>query len=963
MPMTPSGAPEHAEERPPARAISGPLTLGELLDKSQNRSVNPPATIEDVVLTAVRETVAEVNPTSHANVTLGSSLDRDLGLDSLVRVELLTRLEDALGVRLPDDLLIDAETPRDLVKGLLRSAAVLPARAPAEAERPGRAAAELPRDLGTLVDALEWHASVHPERVHVRMLGGEPSVSEVALSYARLRDRARSIAAGLAASDVHPGESVAVMLPTSVDYFAAFMAVLFAGAVPVPLYPPSRPAQLDDYLRRQIGILENARATALVTTSEAARVARVLRAGVESLRSINTVDELETPERNDVRPPVRPADLALLQYTSGSTGSPKGVVLTHADLLANIRAMAHAAAADSNDVFVSWLPLYHDMGLIGAWLGSLTIGFPLVVMSPVSFLARPARWLRAISDHSGTLSAGPNFGFELCARKARDEDLVGVDLSSLRMLFNGAEPVSADTLERFRNRFVTYGLRPEAIAPVYGLAEAAVGLAFPPLGRGPLVDRIERESLVRSGVAVPATDGALRVVACGKALPGYEIRVVDRAGHVVEDRHEGRIEFRGPSATQGYFHNARETLRLFDGDWLDTGDLGYLACGDIFLTGRAKDLIIRAGRNLHPEALERAVSEVAGVRAGCVAVFAAPDLDAGTERLVVAAETREQEPSVREKIRAAIVNVTVDVLGTPPDEVVLLEPGSVPKTSSGKIRRSSCREMYERGTLARSRHSRLAIARVTLRSWVPRARTVRQRTAAFGNGLIVWSLVLVLGAPCALALLVVPRRSWRFAIVRGALRLVAPLAGVRLTVTGGEALQRSAGAVVVANHPSWIDGAVLASVLPGAPVFVVGGELAHHVWSGPFLRRLGVEFVQRATHEEGAADTRRMIAAARQGQTVVIFPEGRLSRVPGLRAFRLGAFLTAVEARVPVVPIVLSGTRSLLPPGHRFPRRSAVRVGICDPVTTDQAGWAGAVVLQQAARARILAECEEADIA
>ena len=397
------------------------------------------ATAEDVVLTAVRETVAEVNPTSHATVTLGSSLDRDLGLDSLVRVELLARLEDALGVRLPEDLLVDAETPRDLVEGVLRSAAVLPVRERTEVERPSRAVAELPLDVGTLVDALEWHASVHPDRVHVRLLGDDPSVSEVVLSYATLRDRARSIAAGLAASDVHPGESVAIMLPTSVEYFAVFMGVLLAGAVPVPLYPPSRPAQLDDYLRRQIGILENAQAAALVTTPEAARVARVLRAPVASLRLVKTVDDLETPGPNDVRPPVRPADVALLQYTSGSTGSPKGVVLTHADLLANIRAMAEAAAADSNDVFVSWLPLYHDMGLIGAWLGSLCIGFPLVVMSPLSFLARPARWLRAISDHRATLSAAPNFGFELCARKARDEDL------------DGRRPViAADVVQRCR---------------------------------------------------------------------------------------------------------------------------------------------------------------------------------------------------------------------------------------------------------------------------------------------------------------------------------------------------------------------------------------------------------------------------------------------------------------------------------------------------------------------------------
>jgi acyl-CoA synthetase (AMP-forming)/AMP-acid ligase II len=284
-------------------------------------------------------------------------------LDSLVRVELLSRLEDALGVRLQDELLVDAETPRDLVAGVLRSAAILPARTPTEIGRPSRAAAELPPDVATLLDALEWHASVHPDRLHVRLLGDDPSVPDATLSYATLRDRARSIAAGLAASGVLPGESVAIMLPTSVEYFAVSMGVLFAGAVPVPLYPPARPAQLDDYLRRQIGILENAHAATLVTTTEAERVARALRGPVASLRFVKTAADLERPGTSDVRPPVQPADIALLQYTSGSTGSPKGVVLTHANLLANIRAMAESADADSNDLFVSWLPLYHDMGL------------------------------------------------------------------------------------------------------------------------------------------------------------------------------------------------------------------------------------------------------------------------------------------------------------------------------------------------------------------------------------------------------------------------------------------------------------------------------------------------------------------------------------------------------------------------------------------------------------------------
>ena len=369
------------------------------------------------------------------------------------------------------------------------------------------------------------------------------------------------------------------------------------------------------------------------------RLGHLLRSNVESLRHV-VIPESLTGASEDAPPSLprpRADDLALVQYTSGSTGQPKGVALTHRNLLANIRVMGQAAAASGSDTFVSWLPLYHDMGLIGAWLGCMYFGVPLVVMSPQSFLIRPSRWLWAIHANRATMSAGPNFAYELCLAKVRDDEIEGLDLSSWRLAYNGAEPVSPATIERFGDRFAPYGFRREAMTPVYGLAESSVGLAFPPLGRGPLIDRIRRDAFVRSGRAEPAKPGEpdLRFVACGQPLPGHEIRVVDAAGNELGDRREGRIEFRGPSATAGYFNNAPATRSLFHDDWLDTGDLGYLADADLYVTGRVKDVIIRAGRNLHPAELEEAVGNLKGVRKGCVAVFASPDPSGGAERLVV----------------------------------------------------------------------------------------------------------------------------------------------------------------------------------------------------------------------------------------------------------------------------------------------------------------------------------------
>jgi fatty-acyl-CoA synthase len=421
-----------------------------------------------------------------------SRLDRDLGLGSLERVELLARLETAFGVRLPDRVVSEANTPEDLARALRVAPGIAEQEEEGSALRASIAAQKLhreARDAGvfqaeTLLDVLRYRAMQDADRAHLFVTedsdAGEPSVT---LTFGELYAAGQRCAAELARRGVPAGGRVALMLPTSRAFFVSYAGILLAGAVPVPIYPPFRADRIEEYASRQSAILSNAGVCLLLTFRQAEAVARLLKPRVSSLAEVADAEKLM--DAADKAPPPSPgalplhlsgsrarksSDTALLQYTSGSTGNPKGVVLTHANLLANMRAIGEAVELGPSDVGVSWLPLYHDMGLIGAWLTLLHFGVPLAVMSPLAFLTRPERWLKAFHKYGGTISAAPNFAYELCVRKIADKDIEGVDLSSWRAALNGAEPVNPETLERFAQRFAAHGFRRDAQLPVYGLA-------------------------------------------------------------------------------------------------------------------------------------------------------------------------------------------------------------------------------------------------------------------------------------------------------------------------------------------------------------------------------------------------------------------------------------------------------------------------------------------------------------
>jgi acyl carrier protein len=930
------------------------------------------------LLEVVREVESELHPgrKGRRGVTLDSSLERDLGLDSLGRVELLLRLEKRFGVHLPEQILPTVETPRDLLRALeSRHAAGGPAAHREPTARPGRErpgeSEELPGEgepapesARSLVEVVAWHAQRHPERQHLLLLDDDAGGK---LSYGELLERSRGVADGLRGLDLEPGATVGLMLPSEVDYFLAFLGVQLAGGIPVPLYPPVRPSQLEEHLRRQAGILRNAQAQVLVTVPEVFPLARVVRAQVETLRHLAAVPDLEKAGVGGPLAAARGEDIAFLQYTSGSTGDPKGVVLTHANLLANLRAVGEVVKLEPDDRVVSWLPLYHDMGLIGAWMGSLYYGMPLVLMSPLTFLARPLRWLEAIHRHRGTASASPNFGYELCLKRIGEEELEGLDLSSWRLALNGAEPVSPHTVERFVERFGRCGFRREAMLPVYGLAESSVALTFPPADRGPSIDAVRRDTLGAGGRAEPTDpddEHALRFVSCGLPLPGHEVRVVDEGGKELPERQQGRLQFRGPSATSGYYRNPIATRRLFDGEWLDSGDLAYIAEGEVFVTGRVKDVIIRAGRNIYPEEVEEAVGRIDRVRKGCVAVFGSTDAESGTERLVVLAETREEDEEAHDTMRREIQDVMVDLLGMPADEVVLAPPHAVLKTSSGKIRRSASRELYEAGEIGKKPPPAVwQVVRLAWSSVVPALGRARRRLGALGYAAWFWLVVGAVTLPVWALLLVVPGLGRRRRLARRIARGVARAVGVPIRVQGLQRFPARGPWVAAANHASYLDPFVLVAALPPDGAYVAKRELVGSVLPRSVLGRLGTVFVERFEAAKSLEDARGAATALGRGQSLVAFPEGTFTRAPGLRAFRLGAFAAAAQAGTPVVPVALRGTRSLLRAGSWIPRRGPVVVHVAEPQAPRGDDWEAAVALRDAVRAKVLERCGEPDLA
>jgi acyl-CoA synthetase (AMP-forming)/AMP-acid ligase II len=514
------------------------------------------------------------------------------------------------------------------------------------------------------------------------------------VGWAEIRERALAVCGGLRELGVGRGERVALVFPTGLEFFEAFFGTLLAGAVPVPLYPPVRLGRLDEYVRRTARMLEVTRAVLVLADS---RVRRILGEPVAMARprlGCRTVEEVRRPGGEAV--PVAPSDLALVQFSSGTTVDPKPVALSHRAILAQTEIL-NGCWRDTDDLrhsCVSWLPLYHDMGLIGCVFPALSRDASLTLIGPELFVARPSLWLRALSRHRATISPAPNFGYALCLNRISDAEMEGVDLSSWRTALDGAEAVSPEVVRAFCERFARWGFRPEALTPVYGLSEAALAVTFSELGRPFRSLKVDREELARAGVVREQDDGR-EIVSVGRPLPGFRLEVRDDLGRPLPPGRVGRVWIQGPSLMEGYLDAPEATARALRDGWLDTGDLGFLKEGDLYLTGRAKDVVILRGRNHAPEEIERAVEGIAGVRAGCaVAASWLPEGGEGEVLALFVEAARHAMPVEREALPEACREAVLRVAGLAVDRVVVLEPGTLPRTSSGKLRRQESLRLY-----------------------------------------------------------------------------------------------------------------------------------------------------------------------------------------------------------------------------------------------------------------------------
>lgn len=554
----------------------------------------------------------------------------------------------------------------------------------------------------SVIEALEYWSAKYPTREYCRVM--DESGKEQPITFKDLHEESKKYATWLKSQGLSKGERVVLALPNERSFLTSFLGTLMAGGVAVPVAVGHRLLSGLDRTAELIGhVLRDSAAKYTVTTESHAAVCEEALKRSQQGGVISIVEKMPKNIQFSQDPlTVFSEDIAFIQYTSGSTSLPKGVVILHKQLIAQIQSIITGLKSNAKDVVVSWLPLFHDMGLIGAFLHSLYVGMKLILMSPERFLFDPKQWLLAISKYRATMSSGPNSAFGMCSARVRPEDLTGLDLSSWRVAFSGAEPISIQTIDQFKSQFSQCGFNPQAFVAGYGMAENCLAITFQKPGVGLKYDCISRAEFETNKKAVhakPEDSNIIYFVSCGKPVLNNEVMIVDEVGKILGEREVGEVIVRGPSVMQGYFKKELETRKTIRNQWLFTGDLGYLANEELYITGRKKDMIIKGGKNYCPHDIELSVQKVEGVRGGATIAIGIYDEKTATEKMIILAEIKPKFFRDQTKIIANIKKEVTRDIGVTPDEVHIYPRGVFQRTTSGKIQRAKHKQLFLSGKL------------------------------------------------------------------------------------------------------------------------------------------------------------------------------------------------------------------------------------------------------------------------
>lgn len=583
----------------------------------------------------------------------------------------------------------------------------------------------------TIAQAIARSASLYPEN-RLTYIGSDGSSKSYTM--VEVETKSAEIAAGLQARGVKKGDRIGMILIDPEEFAFVFYGCLRLGAVAVPLYPPMSMADLDAYIDRLTRISINAEATWIIASERVHKVLWQVVDAAPSLKGLLQMKDLEGKgaEPQNV-PELRPEETAFLQYTSGSTSDPKGVIVTHASLYENVTASCNHLEIDHTDTAVSWLPLYHDMGLIGFVAAPVIAGMQTVLIPTIRFLKRPNTWMELMHEHKASVTFCPPFALALAARRAKPADLERWDLSRVRVVGVGAEPIQPAGVRQFTELFSEHcGMPTSAVIPAYGMAEATLAITMKPVNAPFKTIHLDHAifQTEKRVVLVEESDTSTEFVSCGVTFPRHEVAIFDEEDNQLPAGVEGEIHYRGPSVTGGYFKNAEETASAYKPNgWLATGDLGFLHDGEIYVSGRLKDLIIINGRNIHPQSIEWPLYNIDGVRPGNVVAFSRRG--ATTEEVVICIETTTDAP---EDLEQRVRDTVSREFGIPVQEVVLLQAGQLPKTSSGKLQRRLTRKYFEDGTLTTkatrtmgSSGARITVAKHVAKSFVARVKNLAAR--------------------------------------------------------------------------------------------------------------------------------------------------------------------------------------------------------------------------------------------